>query len=137
MKFLRSLQHFFDELGELCRSGASDFYGCIERLSCRELYFIEGIISEYRQGENFRVLWERAVTDNCPFYVDGRTRQLLLSFADVPGKSSGEEFFRKCADFSRLAERAALSEEKKRDSNQRLPVYAGVLTAAALFFIFI
>ncbi len=101
------------------------------------MYFTENIISEYREGENLKDLWEKSVRNNCPFYVNGETKNLLLSFSDALGKSPREDFCKRCADFSCLVEKSVLAGEKNREKNRSLPVYAGVLTAAALFFIFI
>lgn len=131
------MQSFFEELGELCRTGTIDFSCCLKKLSDRKLYFIENIISRYKDGENLKVIWEKAVKSNCPFYIGSETKNMLLSFSEILGKGTREDFCKRCADFSSAFEKAVITEERNREKNRSLPVYAGVLTAAALFFILI
>ena len=48
-----------------------------------------------------------------------------------------EGFVKRCEDFSSLAGRLLLSEERRYEKNRTAIMYSGVLAAAAIFFILI
>jgi len=141
LDILRNLSLFFEELGELCKTGLFDFPLCLKMLGEKQKYkdltFIKTVLSEYRNGENLKDVWENSLKGWCPLYVNSEIRGYMLSFSEVFGKSTRESFSNRCRDYSSYIRRIYLSEESKWEKNRDLTVYSGVLAAVALFFIFV
>ena len=141
LKFIKELNSFFCEIGEMGDAGLSDFRGMLHRLrgtgKYKELKGIIDAVSGYESGENLKALWDSAVGTFCPFYVNSEIRSLLLSFSEIFGRGTRDSFVRRCKDLSFAAGSISEAEEKKYEKNRGITVYSAVLTAAAIFFILI
>lgn len=141
LDILKNLSLFFEELGELCKTGLFDFPHCLKMLcekpKYKELTFIKNVISQYKSGENLKNIWENALKSWCPFYINPEVRGYLLSFSEAFGKSTREGFSGRCRDYSSYIRKISLAEESKWEKNRDLTVYSGVLIATAIFFILV
>ena len=141
LRLLRELCAFFGDIGELAGSGRSDFTEIFSRLSearkYRYLTFIDTVASRYESGQNLKEVWKCAVQSFCPLYMNSAIKDLLLSFSDVFGRCTREDFIKRCGELSVLAEGLLSASEKRYEKNRSMTVYSGVLAAAAIFFIFI
>lgn len=141
LQLLRDICAFFREMRELGGTGFSSFPEIFERLSgerkYRRLTFIDTVASRYESGQNLREIWDCTVQSFCPLYMNSAIKGLLLSFSDVFGRCTREDFIKRCGELSVLAEGLLSASEKRYEKNRSMTVYSGVLAAAAIFFIFI
>ncbi len=142
LEYIRAVSEFFSEFASITTLMELDAARCVEKLSSMPRFnilgFLEYINTDFYPGCNFRELWISSVTEckELPFYNEN-VQELLLSFADVFGKYSIDEFSGKCTEYSLKTADLYNSEKEKWEKNRSLHAGAGILAAAAVFIIFI
>lgn len=142
LEYIRYVSEFFAEFASLTTLMELDAAKCVGRLCAMQRFsmldFLKCIDTNYYPGCNFREIWIRSVTE-CKEYPSNNedVQELLLSFADVFGKYSIDEFSGKCTEYSQKTADIYAAEKLKWERNRSLHAGAGILAAAAVFIIFI
>jgi len=139
---LRAFSAFFRELSFSSSLTFADAFECVcgfcEKSSFGMLTFINELSVNYEYGCDFRKLWRDSLENSSELrYLEKTQRSVLLSFADVFGKSSKDEFSKKCMQYSVLFREYYDEEKKKSEKNKALAAASGLLTGAAVFIIFV
>lgn len=141
-ELLKILSEFFSEISSVSMLSRSELVFLIKRLGESKrfgcLSFIDTFVNKYEDGCDLRALWDKSVKESGEFlYLDKNSKEQLLYFAEVFGKSGMDEFSRKCIKYSEIFSDSAQKEEDARQKNASLYMGMSVFAAAAVFIIFI
>lgn len=138
IKILKDLSEFFSEFSYMLNLTSSDTAEIIEKLTGRlqfsRLKFLKNMVSDFSYGCNVKDIWCEAVMNIREIcFPYGRANELLLSFAEILGKFSREEFVEKCKNYSVEFLKLSEKEEEKWEKNRTLVPLSGVIAAAFVF----
>ncbi len=118
-----------DMISLMKRLPQADRFGCLS--------FISAVVSRYEDGCDLRLLWESCIRESDELrYLDRYSREQLIYFSGVLGKSGMEEFSQRCRKYSESFLLSAQREEKERQKNASLYMGISAFGAAAVFIIF-
>lgn len=142
IKILKLLSEFFSEFSYLLNLSSPDTADIIEKLALRQqfsqLKFLRSITAGFTYGCNIKELWIESVMNIREFYFPyGRANELLLSFSEMFGKFTREEFVEKCKNYSDEFLKLSEKEEEKWEKNRSLVSVSGLIAAAFVFLILI